>query len=285
MLRRIIGEEIQLRWRPGADLWQIKMDPIQIDQILANLAVNARDAIVGAGYLSIETANAILDEEYCENNIGFHPGAFVKLTVSDDGCGMNKETLARLFEPFFTTKEVGRGTGLGLATIYGVVKQNNGFVKVYSEPGHGSTFSIYLPRTEEKRPPGPMPTRRARPTGSETILLVEDEEAVLKLGKNMLQRHGYTVLTGKTSDEALDAAQRYPGPIHLLITDVIMPGINGRVLKERISILRPEIKVLYMSGYTAEIIDRHGALETDVEFIQKPFSMDALTEKVRKVLG
>ena len=233
MLRRLIGEDIDLAWLPGADLWPVKMDPAQIDQILANLCVNARDAIADVGKVTIETQNVSLDEAYCAAHAGFAPGEFVMLTVSDDGCGMDEETQRRLFEPFFTTKEIGKGTGLGLSTVYGIVKQNDGFINVYSEPGQGTTFRIYIPRHAA----GMVETRATiaaeLPQGhGETVLLVEDEPAMLNMGKGMLEKLGYTVLTAATPGEAMRLAEEHAGEIHLLMTDVVMPEMNGRDLAE-----------------------------------------------------
>ncbi len=284
MLRRLIGEDIELIWKPGQALWPVKVDPAQLDQILANLAVNARDAITGAGMLSIETANVVLDEGYKRTHAGFRSGAFVRLSVSDNGCGMTREVKEHLFVPFFTTKEVGKGTGLGLATVYGIVKQNEGFINVYSEEGRGTTVTLYLPRVasvgERAAPPAPR-----RPlTGDETILLVEDEEAVLELGRDILQRCGYTVLAARTAEEALDLARNHAGPLHLLLTDVVMPRMNGQQLHERIVARYPQIKTLFMSGYTAEVIGQQGLIGDDLQFLQKPFSVHALAQKVRAVL-
>jgi len=284
MLRRLIGEDIELIWKPGPELWPVKVDPAQVDQILANLSVNARDAISGVGMLTIETDNAVLDETYCENKAGFLPGQYVLLVVSDNGCGMDKEVIGHLFEPFFTTKEVGKGTGLGLATVYGIVKQNNGFIDVYSEPGRGTTFKVYLPRVEVGPEIKTAAVEQKPMTGSETVLLVEDDEAILRLGTLMLERHGYTVLVAQTPNAALALVQKYEGPIHLLVTDVVMPEMNGKDLKTKITALRPETKTLFMSGYTANVIAHHGVLEEDLHFLQKPFSVHALTKKVREVL-
>jgi CheY-like chemotaxis protein len=284
MLRRLIGEDIHLAWMPGSGLCPVKMDPAQIDQILANLCVNARDAIAGVGKVTIETQNVTLDEDYCAQHAGFIPGAYVMLAVGDDGCGMDKETLAHLFEPFFTTKEVGKGTGLGLATVYGIVKQNEGFINVYSEPGHGTTLKLYFPLAQEAVKAKPEPTAKRPATGTETVLLVEDEEAILMLGKCILERFGYTVLPSRTPKDAITLTGRHEGPIHLLVTDVVMPGMNGRELKECIEKIKPGIKVLYMSGYTANIIFHRGIIEKDVHFIQKPFSVNSLADKVREVL-
>jgi nitrogen-specific signal transduction histidine kinase/ActR/RegA family two-component response regulator len=285
MMRRLIGEDIDLLWKPGRDFWPVKVDPAQIDQILANLCVNARDAISGVGKVTIETVNVTFDEAYCANHIGFVPGEFVLLAVSDDGCGIDKETQEKLFEPFFTTKGVGQGTGLGLATVYGIVKQNNGFINVYSEPGQGTTFKIYLPRhqgkAEQMQKEGP-----AAPAvhGHETILLVEDEPAILSMGKAMLERLGYRVLTAGTPGEAIRLAEEHPGEIHLLMTDVVMPEMNGRDLAKNLLSLYPNLKRLFMSGYTANVIVHHGVLDEGVHFIQKPFSRKDLAAKVREAL-
>jgi two-component system, cell cycle sensor histidine kinase and response regulator CckA len=286
MLRRLIGEDIELEWHPVARLWPVNMDPSQVDQILANLCVNARDAIDDVGKVTIETENITFDDEYCENHMGFIPGKFVMLAVSDNGCGMNKETLNNLFEPFFTTKAVGEGTGLGLATIYGIVKQNNGLINVYSEPGEGTTFKIYLPRYEGEAEPATAeiadePTRGR----GETILLVEDEPKIIKMGKMMLEKLGYHVLTAETPGRAMDLAREHAGKIDLLMTDVIMPEMNGRDLAEKLQTLNPELNVLFMSGYTANAIAHHGVLDEGVHFIQKPFSRAALAEKVREAIG
>ena len=285
MLQRLIGEDIDLAWLPGADLWPVRIDPSQIDQILANLCVNARDAIDGVGKVTIETQNTAFDEAYCADHMGFHPGDYILLAVSDNGCGMNKETMEKLFEPFFTTKETGKGTGLGLATIYGIIKQNNGFVNVYSEPGEGTTFKIYLPRhagkAEKMQAAGPQETVAS---GKETVLVVEDEPAILSLTKRMLESQGYGVLTAATPVEAIRLAQEFVGEIHLLITDVVMPEMNGRELAKRILSLYPNLMRLFMSGYTANVIAHHGVLDEGVHFIQKPFSRSGLLTAVRKAL-
>jgi PAS domain S-box-containing protein len=262
MLRRLIGEDIDLVWQPGANLWSVKMDPIQIDQILANLCVNARDAITGVGKLTIETGKKTFDEEYCKEHPGFIPGDFVLLAVSDNGCGMDKEILENLFEPFFTTKEVGKGTGLGLATIYGIVKQNHGFINVYSEPGQGSTFKIYLPRlVAEENDDKAVPEKKAATGGTETILLVEDEPTILRMTQMMLERKGYSVLPAATPVEAIDLAKAHADKIHLLMTDVVMPEMNGRDLAGQITALFPDIQLLFMSGYTSNVIAHHGVLD------------------------
>ncbi|MEA1967765.1 MAG: response regulator [Thermodesulfobacteriota bacterium] len=285
MLRRLIGEDIELIWQPASDLWPVKMDPSQIDQILANLCVNARDAISGVGKLTIETGRCTLDQEYCSEHPDFIPGDFVLLAVSDNGCGMDKDALDNLFEPFFTTKDVGKGTGLGLATVYGIVKQNNGFINVYSEPGQGTTFKIYLPRLfADEDSDKAIPEKKAAAGGTETILLVEDEPAILRMTRMMLERKGYTVLSAATPAEAIEKAKIHSGSIDLLMTDVVMPEMNGRDLAEKIISLYPEIKLLFMSGYTADIIVNQGVLNDGMEFIQKPFSLADMTEKVRELL-
>jgi PAS domain S-box-containing protein len=285
MLRRLIGEDITLAWLPGLGLGQVKMDPSQLDQILANLCVNARDAIAGVGKVTVETGMIIFDEVYCKDHPGFIPGEFVLLAVSDDGCGMDKEILLKIFEPFFTTKNVGQGTGLGLATVYGIVKQNNGFVNVYSEPGHGTIFNIYLPVHQ-----GVSESIQAKTIsevnmgGTETILIVEDDVMVLKMGKNMLEKLGYTVLTANAPADAIQLAETNASKIHLVITDVVMPGMNGRDLAERLRTLDPESKILFMSGYTADAIAHRGILNEGVCFIHKPFSIKDLAAKVRGAL-
>ena len=262
------------------------MDPSQIDQIMANLSVNARDAIDGTGQISIETGNCVIDAEYCAANPEASPGEYVCLTISDSGCGMDKETLTHIFEPFYTTKELGKGTGLGLATVYGAVKQNNGFINIYSEPGQGTTFSIYLPRDESGRGSQSLPGSVAAPAlrGQETILLVEDEAAILNIATMMLEKQGYTVLKADTPGEAVRLAREYTGEIQMLMTDVIMPEMNGRDLAKNLLSLYPRMKRLFMSGYTADVIASHGILEEGVHFIQKPFSLTNMAAKVRDVL-
>jgi PAS domain S-box-containing protein len=285
MLRKLIGEDIDLLWMPAANLRPVKMDPTQVDQILANLAVNARDSISGVGKITIETGKAEFDETYCSQHSGFVQGHYVMLAVSDNGCGMDKETCEKIFEPFFTTKEIGKGTGMGLATAYGIVKQNNGFVNVYSEPGKGTTFKIYLPRHGEDEAVIDEPTAQAKPlTGTEVVLLVEDEETLLKMGKMMLEELGYTVLEAGNPNEAIKLAGQYAGDIHLLVTDVVMPEMSGRDLQKRLSALRPDMKYLFMSGYTANVIAHRGILDEGVNFLQKPFLMDVLATKVREAL-
>ena len=285
MLQRLIGEDIDLAWKPGHDIGSVKIDPSQIDQLLANLAVNARDAIAGVGKVTIETGRVTLDEAYCAEHVGFVPGEFALLAVSDDGCGMDKETLDRIFEPFFTTKRMGEGTGLGLATVYGIVKQNGAFINVYSEPGKGTTFRIYFPRLEGEAAGVPAEHAEATiPGGVETVLLVEDDEVIRNLSKAMLERLGYTVLIAGTPANAIRHVREHAGMIHLLITDVVMPEMNGRQLAELLATIQPGLKCLYMSGYTANVIAHRGILAEGVRFLQKPFSLKSLAEKVQEVL-
>jgi PAS domain S-box-containing protein len=286
MLRRLIGEDIDLLWKPALEVWPVLMDPTQIDQILANLVVNARDAIDGVGKITIETGTVRFDEAYCENHPGHSPGEYVLLAVSDDGCGMDKETLNSIFEPFFTTKPLGQGTGLGLATIYGIVKQNEGFVNVYSEPDKGTTFRIYIPRrVAEGAVPGQGPQAAQPATGTETVLIAEDDAALLELSRRILERLGYRVLSSNSPQKAVEWARAYPGRIHLLITDVIMPGMSGRDLWREIKAIRPELKCLFMSGYTADVIAHRGILDENVNFLQKPFSVQSFSAKIREALG
>ena len=285
MLRRLIGEDIDLAWLPGKNLGKVKIDPSQIDQILANLTVNARDAISDTGKLTIETCAVTIDETYRSNHLEAIPGEYVMLAVSDNGSGMSQETLSHLFEPFFTTKEMGKGTGLGLATVYGIVKQNSGIINVYSEPGQGTTFKIYLPKYNAKSDQKPASDVANQAThGLETILLVEDEAMILQMSKMMAEKHGYNVLPARTPGEAIRWAKEYPGKIHLLITDVVMPEMNGRDLARTISPLLPRLKRLFMSGYTANVIAHHGVLDEGVNFIQKPFTMKDFVAKIRAVL-
>jgi len=285
MLQRLISEDIELKWKPGADLWPVKVDPSQIDQSLANLCVNARDAISGVGEMTIETGNGTIDEGYCATHAECVPGEYVWLTVSDNGCGMDAETVGHIFEPFFTTKGVGEGTGLGLATVYGNVKQNNGFINVYSEPGLGTTFTVHLPRhVGEAGQTYAKSEARPLARGYETILLVEDEPSILTVTARMLKRQGYTVLVASTPGEAISLAKAHAGDIQLLITDVIMPEMNGRALANNLLSLYPHLKRLFMSGYTADVIAHHGVLDEGVHFVQKPFSTRDLAIKVRDTL-
>ncbi len=283
MLGRLVGEEIELRFVPAADLWKIRIDPSQVDQILANLAVNARDAIAGVGMITIETANIALDETSCRI-MNMNPGEYVMIAFSDTGCGMDAATLERIFEPFFTTKEEGKGTGLGLSTVYGIVRQHLGGIPVYSHPGLGTTFKIYFPRCLDEAEKTGEEQLAPAPAGTETVFLVEDEEQILALAREILERYGFTVLEARTPGEACLLAEKHPGVIHLLLTDVVMPGMNGRELYERIVRIKPGIRVLFMSGYTADIIAHRGVVDEGIEFIQKPFSVSALAAKVRAVL-
>ena len=285
MLKRLIGEDVDLSWLPAEQLWMAKFDPNQVDQILANLVVNARDAIDGVGKVTIETGNVAFDAAYCADHPGTSCGDFVMLAISDDGSGMDHETRKHIFEPFFTTKEVGRGTGLGLATVYGIVKQNDGFIQVYSKPGEGTTFKIYLPRASGRTHGAAFPTGEETTRGKgETVLVVEDEAAILNMGKTMLIRLGYAVLTADTPAKALATVELHDGKIDLLITDLIMPEMNGRELEARIKAVVPGLKSLFMSGYSANVIAHRGILEEGVQFIQKPFSIKDLSVKVRAVL-
>jgi len=286
MLRRLVGEDIDLLWAPELNLWNVKIDPSQVDQILANLVVNARDAVSGVGAITMITENVVIDDSNRAETPEFIPGEYVLLTISDTGAGISQEVRENIFEPFFTTKEVGKGTGLGLSTVYGIVKQNEGFIYVTSEPGKGTTFKIYLPRivAETAQVPSEEATGK-RPTGTETILLVEDDEAVLNLSKIILENLGYTVLAAPTPVQAIHLAEDHPGDIHLLITDVVMPEMNGRELAEKLSAIRPNLKCLYMSGYTSDVIAHRGILDEGLNFIQKPFLSYDLAARVRQVLG
>ena len=284
MIRRLIGEDIALNWQPSS-VWPVCMDPSQLDQILANLCVNARDAINGVGKITIETETISIDETYCSGHPGFIPGEFVLLSISDNGIGMDSDTVARIFEPFFTTKEIGKGTGLGLATVYGIVKQNNGYINVSSEPGQGTTFRIYLPRHAKQITASEKKTKDVILRGrGETILVVEDEASVLKLASKILTNLGYVVLVANNPQEAVKLAKENDKTIALLITDVIMPGMNGRDLANVLHALYPNLKCLFMSGYTSNIITDKGVLEEGANFIQKPFSVTDLSAKVDEVL-
>jgi len=288
ILRRLIGEDIQLDTSSVPDLWPVKADRSQIEQVIMNLAVNARDAMPNGGRLTIETANVELDSAFSRHAVVMAPGKYVMLAVTDNGLGMDANTQAHLFEPFFTTKEKGKGTGLGLATVYGIVKQSGGYIWAYSEPGRGTTFKIYLPRVEEqlgvKPPKDSGGQAKALPRGSETVLLVEDEDGVRQLARDYLQANGYAVVEASDGHTALELAAMHRGPIHVLMTDVVMPGISGRELAQRIAKIRPEIKVLYMSGYTDQSVVRHGILESDAVLLQKPFTMANLAAKLREIL-
>jgi len=286
MLKRLISEDVELVWQPGAGLWPVRVDPSQVDQILANLCINARDAISGGGKVVIKTENTVFNRTACAGKPGLVPGEYVGLTVSDDGCGMDEETLSHIFEPFFTTKKAGEGTGLGLATVYGIVKQNNGWIDVSSEPDQGATFTIYLPRhmsPELASPPdvSPKPAELAH----ETILLVEDDRALLSLTGRMLELQGYTVLAANSPGESLRLAREHAGKINLLLTDVIMPEMNGLDLATKLREFDPYLKCLFMSGYPADVLAPHGVLDDDLRLIQKPFSRNELFEKIQEIMN
>jgi PAS domain S-box-containing protein len=286
MLHRLIPEHIHLVTALQEGLGRVKADPSQIEQVIVNLAVNARDAMPQGGRLILETTNVDFDDSYLRTHPGARPGPQVMLAVSDTGYGMDRQTQARIFEPFFTTKEPGKGTGLGLSTVYGIVKQSGGYIMVYSEPGRGSAFKVYLPRVEEEveAPGREVPAATPRPAASETVLLAEDEGALRAIIREILEDGGYTVLEAATPDEALSIAHAHEGPIQLLLTDVVMPRMSGRQLAHQMAALRLGLKVLYMSGYTDEAVMHNGVLEQGAEFVQKPFTADALLDKVRRVL-
>ena len=285
MLGRLIGEDINLQVRLEPALRPVRADRGQLQQIIMNLAVNARDAMPDVGRLTIETANVVLDADYAKHHAGTQPGAYVMLAISDTGHGMDAETLKQVFEPFFTTKGKGKGTGLGLSTVYGIVKQHGGSIWTYSEPGSGTTFKIYLPQAgEADAKPTNAPTPMTATDGTETVLLVEDEATVRRLARRVLDKHGYTVIEAQNGADALAVAAKHEAPIHLLLTDVIMPVMNGKELHEQLLAVRPDLKVLYMSGYTDNVIAHHGILERDVFFLEKPFSSQGLVHKVRQAL-
>ena len=286
MLRRLIGEDIRLHWVPGPDVWPVMMDPLQLDQILANLAVNARDAMAAGGVITIETLNLPAGDNPVR---GAHPeapaGDLALFIVRDNGKGMDEETKAHIFEPFYTTKEPGKGTGLGLSTVFGIVKQNNGFIDVKSEPGRGTSFAIGIPRAHlpvsgDTDPGSPSAARG----GTETILLVEDEQAVLRYASESLRRLGYIVLATTRPEQAIELLRGHDGPVHALLTDVVLPGMNGRELALEVASLRPNIRCIFMSGYTADIIATRGILDAEVHFIQKPFRSPDLAALLRNVL-
>ncbi len=287
MLCRLIGEDIELLTIPGPELWQVETDPGQMEQVIMNLVVNARDVMPMGGKLTVETANMDLDENYFRKHgiIEELPGTYVMLAVSDTGSGMDKETQEHIFEPFYTTKEIGKGTGLGLSTVYGIVKQNNGFIWTYSEPGQGTTFKVYLPKAkrgvEEKE-------KKRTPVlelgGSETVLIVEDDNSLRKLALKALQQKGYKVLEAENGEDALRISKEHEGPIDLMLTDVVMPKMGGRETAERLQPLYPQMKVIYMSGYTDNAIVHHGVLEPGLNFLEKPFTPEGLARKVREVL-
>jgi two-component system cell cycle sensor histidine kinase/response regulator CckA len=296
MLRRVIGEHIHLQTNLAPDLWPLEADPGQLEQVIVNLAVNARDAMPNGGRLTIETANIRLSEDDVAQHPETPPGDYVLLAVSDTGCGIAAELQEHIFEPFFTTKARGQGTGLGLATVYGIVKQSRGDIRLESpaivspqegdeRAGPGTTFKIYLPRAVKvDTRPLPAQSRVEAPPGHETVLLVEDDPAVRDLTRQVLEQHGYHLLEAQEAGEACRLAAQHPGPIHLLLTDVIMPDVNGKDLADRLVQARPNLKILFMSGYTDEMIDRHGVLNPGIAFIAKPFSPSVLAQTVRTVL-
>jgi len=284
MLRRVIGEDVDLATALDPDVGSVKADVGQLEQVLMNLAVNARDAMPTGGKLTIEITNAEHDPDYAREQEAEAVRRFVMLAVSDTGIGMDEATKARIFEPFFTTKEPGKGTGLGLATVYGIVKQSGGFIWVYSELGRGTTFKIYLPRVDAAAEGVAATTRSDLPRGTETVLLVEDAAAVRAVTRHVLERQGYAVLEASHGAAALELAANHAGPIHLLLTDVIMPGLSGRQVADRLTALRPDTQVLYASGYTDDAVVRHGVLESGIAYLQKPFTTESLARKVREVL-
>ncbi len=285
MLPRLIGEDIEVVTRSEPELGRVRVDPGQIEQVIMNLIVNARDAMPRGGRLTVETSNAFLDETALASQPEVAPGRYVQLTVTDTGEGMTPEVQARAFEPFFTTKELGKGTGLGLSTVFGIVKQSDGHIEIASTLGEGSSFRIYLPQVgEDAEAPAPPVAAASPANGSETILLVEDEDALRDLARESLALNGYTVIEASQGVAALDIARNYGSPIHLMVTDVVMPGMNGRQLAEQVTLLRPAMKVLYISGHADEVLQHHGALDPGLEFIGKPFTPDALAAKVRSVL-
>jgi two-component system cell cycle sensor histidine kinase/response regulator CckA len=288
MLQRLIGEDIELETSSKSDLWLVKADRSQIEQVVMNLAVNARDAMPKGGRLMIETTNVEFDASVSHSPAVVAPGKYVMLAVTDNGCGMDARTQAHIFEPFFTTKEKGKGTGLGLATVYGVVKQSGGYVWVYSEPGHGTTFKVYLPRIEDETAAAGRDrssSSASLPRGTEVVLLVEDEVGVRELAREYLEMSGYTVIVAPDGHTAVELAAMHAGTIDLLMTDMVMPGIGGRELAERVLALRPGIKILYMSGYTDQAVVHQGILGTDAPLLQKPFTLAALTTKLREILA
>jgi len=285
MLQRLLGEDIELVTLLDPELGHVKADAGQMEQVILNLALNARDAMPQGGKLTLETRNVILQEEYAQKHFSLQPGSYIMMTISDIGCGMDPHTLSHIFEPFFTTKEPGKGTGLGLSTVYGIVQQSGGSIWVYSEPGRGTTFKIYLPRIEEPLDEaGEKRIESDNPRGSETILVVEDDEIVRKLTCQALRRYGYQVIEAANGIEALLSCEKYPEPIPLMITDVVMPQISGPELATRLRLLHPETQVLYISGYTDDAVVRHGLLDAALYFLQKPFTPGALVHKVRDIL-
>jgi two-component system, cell cycle sensor histidine kinase and response regulator CckA len=284
MMSRLIGDDIELVCQLDAHLGTINADPNQLEQVLMNLVLNARDAMPGGGKIAIKTTNVDIDEAYALDHVYIKPGRYVKLALSDTGVGMNRETQVRIFEPFFSTKEVGKGTGLGLATVFGIIKQSAGCINVYSEPAHGTTFKVYFPRYEQE--PSAIPLEKADPIrgGTETILLVDDAGPLRGLTRLLLEGCGYRVIDSGVPEEGLRIAQQYLGTIHLLITDVVMPGMSGPVLAEKLAVARSEIKVLYTSGYDNDEVARHGVKGANYSFLEKPYCRDDLARKVRELL-
>ena len=285
LLRHLIGEDVNLIWQPGANLQSIRFDPSQVEQILVNLCLNARDAITGVGKITLETGNVTLDEDYCASHAEAIPGAYVFLAVSDNGCGIDAETITHIFEPFFTTKSIGKGTGLGLATVYGIIQQNNGFICTYSEPGLGTTFKIYLPQVMAEAAETIAARAENAPRGhGEYILLVEDEKSTRVTCNLFLNALGYKVLVAETPDEAMKLFNKNPDDVQILLTDVIMPGMDGGQLAQLINTVKPDVKVLFMSGYTSDVLAQRSLLEQNTAFIAKPFTRNELACKVREIL-
>lgn len=285
MLLRLIGENIDLKWLPGKDIWPTIFDPVQLTQVVINLVVNARDAIPDVGRITIETKNVVLDELYCKNHLGFYPGEYVMLAISDNGVGMTKDVLEHIFEPFYTTKDKEKGSGLGLSTVYGIVKQNKGFINAYSEPKKGTTFKIYLPRYKGEEEVFEIKGEEViNQSKGETILIVEDEYDVLELCVSMLEELGYNVISALTPFEAINQFKAHKDEIDLLITDVIMPEMNGKELSKMLIAIKPDLKCLFMSGYTNNAIIHNGIIETGIYYLQKPFTLHELSAKVREAI-
>jgi len=285
LLSRLMGENIEMKTVCNAANGTVKADPAQIEQVIVNMVVNARDAMADGGKLTIETANVVLDTAYAMDQVTIKPGSYVMLSISDTGIGMDKQTQAHVFDPFFTTKEAGRGTGLGLSTVYGIVKQSDGYVWVESEHGKGSTFRVYLPLAKELLTQEESPVEERKDvSGTEVVLLVEDEEAVLELAHTILEQQGYRVLVARNAAHAEELAAESKAEIHMLLTDVVMPGISGHELAKRITARRPGIRVLFMSGYAEDIVSQGGVLKSGVAFLQKPFTPKVLRQRVREIL-